>query len=118
MNEPVEISASTEEGWRLLRGEAQSGVDEGQASVLRESRGRDLLLEVQMGIGFRVQHAYRLERRGEHCLISDQVRPLGWRWRLSNIFLFGRGLRPIEAAAIQGLLNLRTAAEQNEEEER
>lgn len=113
MIEPLEISASTERVWSLLRGEAQAGVDAGQAIVLDEARARELLLEVQMGIGFRVQHAYRLERRGEGCLISDRVRPMGWRWRLSNVFLFGRGLRPIEAAAAQGLLNLKAAAEED-----
>jgi hypothetical protein len=114
MIEPVEISSSVEQVWKLLRSEAQSGVDEGQAFVLNESRGRELLVEVQMGVGFRVQHAYRLESDGQRCLVSDQVRPLGWRWRLSNVFLFGRGLRPIEAAAVRGLLNLKDAAEQQE----
>ena len=113
MIEPVEINASPEQVWNLLRDEARSGIDEGQAAVLTEVRARELLVEVQMGIGFRVQHAYRLERRGERCLISDRLRPLGWRWRLSNLFLFGRGLRPLEAAAAQGLHNLKAAAERS-----
>ena len=112
MTEPVAIAASAERIWRLLRSEAQAGVDDGQAVVLSEARERELLLEVQMGIGFRVQHAYRLERRGDQCLVTDRVRPTGWRWRLSNVFLFGRGLRPIEAAALQGLRNLKAAAEE------
>ena len=116
MDDAVEILASAEHVWALLRSEAQSGVDEGQAVILSEVRGRELLLEVQMGVGFRVQHAYRLERRGQHCLISNQVRPLGWRWRLSNIFLFGRGIRPLEAAAMQGLRNLKATAEEPGEE--
>lgn len=111
MIEPVDIAASPQRVWELLRAEAQLGVDEGQATVLSESRGNELLLEVRMGIGFRVQHAYELARRSDGCVISDQVRPIGWRWRLSNVFLFGRGLRPIEAAAMQGLLNLKAAAE-------
>lgn len=113
MLEPVEINASAEQVWNLLRREAQSGVDEGQAVVLAETRARELLVEVQMGVGFRVQHAYRLDRRGERCLISDRVRPLGWRWRLSNVFLFGRGIRPLEAAAAQGLRNLKAAIEES-----
>lgn len=111
MIEPVEISASVDQVWTLLRGEAKAGVEDGQAVMLSESRGRELLLEVQMGVGFRVQHAYRLERRTDRCLISDRIRPLGWRWRLSNVFLFGRGMRAIEAAALQGLLNLKATAE-------
>lgn len=114
MIDPVEILAPAEEIWSLLRSEAQSGVDEGQAVVLTELRGRELLLEVQMGAGFRVQHAYQLESHGQRCQISDRVRPLGWRWRLSNVFLFGRGMRPLEAAAAQGLLNLKAAAEAKE----
>ncbi len=113
MIEPVTINASVEQVWNLLRGEAQSGVEEGQAVVLAESRTRELLVEVHMGVGFRVQHAYRLERRGELCVISDQIRPLGWRWRLSNVFLFGRGIRPLEAAAMQGLRNLKAAIEES-----
>ncbi|MYD73372.1 MAG: hypothetical protein F4Y11_03710 [Chloroflexi bacterium] len=72
------------------------------------------MLEIQMGVGFRVQHAYRLERLGERCQISDQVRPMGGRWRLSNVFLFGRGIRAIEAASLQGLRNLKLAAESPE----
>ncbi len=111
MIEPIEISASAEQVWALLREEAESGIVAGHAILLTEARRRELLLEVRMGVGFRVQHAYRLEARGEHCLISDRVRPIGWRWRLSNIFLFGRGLRPIEVAAVEGLLNLKAAAE-------
>ena len=114
MIKPLEINASAEQVWNLLRDEAQAGVDEGQAVVLAESRARELLVEVHMGVGFRVQHAYRLERRGEGCLISDRVRPLGWRWRLSNVFLFGRGMRPLEAAADQGLRNLKAAIEESD----
>ena len=112
MLEPVEIFASPYRVWELLRAEAQLGVDEGQATVLSESSGRELLLEVKMGIGFRVQHAYQIERRGDGCVISDRIRPIGWRWRLSNVFLFGRGIRPIEAAADQGLRNLKVAVEE------
>ena len=112
MIEPVEIDASVEQVWSLLRSEAQSGAEEGQAIILAESRGRELLVEVRMGIGFRVQHAYRFERSGRRCLISDRVRPIGWRWRLSNVFLFGRGIRPLEAAAAQGLRNLKAAIEE------
>lgn len=111
MIEPVEISASPNRVWGLLRAEAQLGVDEDQAAVVSEASGRELLLEVRMGIGFRVQHAYRIDRRGNGCVITDQIRPLGWRWQLSNVFLFGRGIRPIEAAAAQGLRNLKAEAE-------
>lgn len=111
MIEPVEIAAPLERVWSLLREEAQLGVDEGQALILDEARHRELLLEVQMGVGFRVQHAYQLTLSGAGCRVADTVRPLGWRWRLSNVFLFGRGLRPLEASARQGLLNLKAAAE-------
>ena len=112
MVEPVNIDASAETVWNLLKAEAQSGVEVGQAVILSEVRARELLVEVQMGVGFRVQHAYRLERSGEGCLISDRVRPIGWRWRLSNVFLFGRGIRAIDAASLQGLRNLKLAAEE------
>ncbi len=64
-----------------------------------------------MGIGFAVQQAYRIEQLGDHCRVSDQLRPLGWRWTLSNIFLAGHGMRPLEAAAVQGLRNLKQAAD-------
>ena len=114
MIEPVEVSAPAERVWELLRAEARAGLDAGQAVVLQEVHARELLLEVRMGTGFRVQHAYRLERLGERCVITDRVRPLGWRWRLSNLFLFGRGSRAIEAASHQGLLNLKAAAERDE----
>lgn len=111
MIESVEIDAPAELVWQLLREEASQGEALGQAVALSEIRGRELLIEVRMGIGFSVQHAYRIERLGDRCRISDQLRPLGWRWRLSNVFLFGRGLRPLEAAAAQGLRNLRESAE-------
>ena len=114
MIEPVQIAAPVERVWRLLRDEAQAGVNDGQAVVLSEVRERELMLEVRMGVGFRVQHAYQLERRGDGCRILDRVRPLGWRWWLSNVLLFGRGLRAIEAAAAQGLANLKAAAEERE----
>ncbi len=111
MIEPLDILAPSERVWSLLREEAQAGIDAGRAVLLSESRERELLLEVVMGVGFRVQHAYRIERMGAGCRVADQVRPLGWRWRLSNAFLFGRGRRAIEAAAAQGLLNLKDVAE-------
>ena len=111
MLEPLEISAPVDQVWRLLREEAQTGVDSGHLTILTETRHQELLIEVAMGLGFRVQHAYRLTQRGAGCRVEDRVRPLGWRWRLSNVFLAGRGLRPIEAAAMQGLHNLKDAAE-------
>ena len=111
MIESVEIDAPADLVWQLLREEASQGEALGQAVALSEIPGRELLIEVRMGFGFSVQHAYRIERLGERCRISDQLRPLGWRWRLSNVFLFGRGLRPLEAAAAQGLRNLRETAE-------
>ena len=113
MIEAVEIDAPIGRVWELLRAEAQLGVDESQAVVLSESRGRQLLLEVRMGAGFRVQHAYELRPRANGCTISDTARPLGWRWRLSNVFLIGRGMRAIDASAEQGLRNLKAAAEEH-----
>ncbi|MCY3558840.1 MAG: hypothetical protein OXH13_09365 [Chloroflexi bacterium] len=110
MIDPVASTAPPEAVWQLLRDEAAEGVETGQAEILVERPPRELLIEVRMGIGFRVQHAYRIERRADGCRLSDRIRPLGWRWRLSNVVLFGRGLRPIEAAAHQGLLNLSRAA--------
>ncbi len=111
MIKAVEIDAPIGRVWELLREEAQLGVEESQAVTLSESRGRQLLLEVRLGAGFRVQHAYELRPRGDGCTITDSARPLGWRWRLSNIFLFGRGMRAIEASAEQGLRNLKATAE-------
>ena len=111
MIESVEIDAPIERVWSLLREEAQLGVDASQADILSESRGRQLLLEVRLGAGFRVQHAYELRPHGSGCTASDTARPLGWRWRLSNVFLFGRGMRAIDASAEQGLRNLKAAAE-------
>jgi len=110
MIDPVDSAAAPEVVWQLLRDEAYEGVAMGQAEILVEHPPHELLIEVRMGVGFRVQHAYRIEPSPEGCRLSDRVRPLGWRWRLSNVFLFGRGLRPIEAAAHQGLLNLSRAA--------
>ncbi len=118
MIEPVEILASQNLVWEMLRAEAELGAEEGQAAVLLESCGHELLVEVRMGLGFRVQHAYEIERRGDGCVIRDRIRPLGWRWRLSNVFLFGRGIRPIEAAAAQGLRNLKSAAESGDNDVR
>ncbi len=111
MLEPLDVEAPAELVWEMLRDEARLGEEDGQAVVLAEHRGRELLLEVRMGIGFSVQHAYQIERVGAGCRITDRLRPLGWRWRLSNIFLFGRGMRPLEAASEQGLANLKEAAE-------
>lgn len=110
MVDPVDSAAEPEVVWQLLRDEAHEGVAAGQAQILVEHPTRELMIEVRMGVGFRVQHAYRIERRANGCRLSDQIRPLGWRWRLSNLFLFGRGLGPLEAAAHQGLLNLSRAA--------
>lgn len=110
--QPVQIEAPLEAVWELLRSEAQVGVDSSRALILTESRPRELLLEVRMGIGFQVQHAYRLQREASGCSVEDRVRPTGWRWRVSNVFLFGRGIRAIEAAAELGLQNLKQAAEQ------
>ena len=107
----VDVNAPIETAWRLLRAEAQEGVDAGSVLLLSEHRPTELLLEVRMGMGFRVQHGYRLTRRGATCEIEAQVRPVGWRWRLSNVFLFGRGRRAIEAASEQGLINLKQATE-------
>ncbi len=115
MIEAVLIDAPAEQVWNLLRSEARQGEASGQAQVLAELPGRELLIEVRMGIGFAVQHAYRIEQRGDQCRVTDRLRPLGWRWTLSNIFLFGRGIRPLEAAAAQGLRNLQQAAESTPE---
>ena len=113
ITERVEIEAPVSRVWQLLRDEAQLGVDAGRARIIREERLQALSLEVQMGFMFRVRHDYRLERGHdrETCYITDEIQPSGARWMLSNLFLFGKGINAILAAANQGLQNLKAVAQ-------
>ncbi len=111
--EQLEIGAPITTVWRLLREEAQLGIDNGRVVLVAEERPRSLVIDVRMGFMFHVRHAYRLQRvaHEEGCSIIDELRPFGLRWSLSNLFLFGKGSNAIVAAAGQGLQNLKEVAE-------
>lgn len=113
VTETVEIAAPITRVWELLRNEAQFGIETGRVDLILEERPYALHVEVQMGLMFRVRHEYRLERSAdrESCYITDEISPSGLRWIASNVFLFGKGIDAVTAAAHQGLQNLKVAAE-------
>ncbi len=118
ITETIEIDAPIARVWALLRDEAQFGIDAGRVDLIREERPYTLVIEVRMGLMFRVRHAYQLRRDSDaaRCSITDEITPSGLRWIMSNVFLFGKGINAITAAANQGLQNLKLTAESEETE--
>ena len=105
------VKAPPELIWRLLREEAQQGVDGGRAEILHPEAPRQMVLKVQMGWGLQVEYDYAIAIKAEHTEVSCRVRPHGVRHRMANLVSFGRGKSPYQLALTQGLANLKLEAE-------
>ena len=108
----VEITASRNVIFDLLIEEAQGGVESGSAVIVASERGRELVVDIGFGWAMTVQQTYSLERlrRGE-TLVTATLVPRGFRWKLTNLLLLGRGLSALSNASETGLANLKRTAE-------
>lgn len=105
------VQAPPELVWRLLRAEAQQGVESGRAQILHQEAPRRMVLLVQMGWRLRVEYEYAIAVKPEHTEVSCRVRPHGLRHRMANLVSFGRGTSAYQLALTQGLANLKDEAE-------
>ena len=105
------VQAPPEVIWRLLRQEAQEGVESGRARILRQEAPRRMVLTVQMGWGLQIEYEYGIAVKEDHTEVSCRVRPHGLRHRMANLISFGRGTTPYQLALTQGLANLKQEAE-------
>ena len=100
------VQAPPEVIWRLLRQEAQEGVESGRARILHQEAPRRMVLTIQMGWGLQIEYV-----KEDHTEVSCRVRPHGLRHRMANLISFGRGTTPYQLALAQGLANLKQEAE-------
>ena len=108
----LEVDASRNVIFDLLVEEAQAGVDRGSATIVASERGSRLAVDVGFGWAMTVRQTYSLERvRRGTTLVTATLSPRGFRWKLTNLLLLGRGMSALRNASETGLANLKQAAE-------
>lgn len=108
----LEIEASRNVIFDLLVKEAQAGEERGAAAIIASERGSRLAVDVRFGWAMTVRQTYSLERvRRGTTLVTATLSPRGFRWKLTNLLLLGRGMSALRNASETGLANLERAAE-------
>ena len=108
----LEIEASRNVLFDMLVEEAQAGVERGSAEIIASDRGRELAVDVGFGWAMTVRQTYSLERvRRGTTRVTATLSPRGFRWKLTNLLMLGRGMSALRNASETGLANLKQAAE-------
>ena len=108
----LEIEASRNVIFDMLVEEAQAGVERGSAEIIASDHGRELAVDVGFGWAMTVRQTYSLERvRRGTTRVTATLSPRGFRWKLTNLLMLGRGMSALRNASETGLANLKQAAE-------
>lgn len=101
--------------WQALMGELGSADPE--TYDLERSEPPELLaLWVQLSGGISARITYRLIPRADHTEVVATMEPEGFRYRFFQLITFGRSNTGYELALVEGLSNLKQAAEGQREE--
>jgi len=108
------IEAAPPEIWDALWHDLTGG-DEGAYSL--ESSSRPTLLSIQVKLGdIESKLTYRIEQKEGYSEVAATLEPLSPRYRLYQIFTFGHLRRNYEMLLVQGLSNLKSRLERDDEE--
>lgn len=104
------IHASPEKIWEALTGELEVA-DEADYSIERAIPNELLALWVNLMGGVRAIITYRLIPRADHTEVVATIEPQGLRYAIFRIITMGRADVNYEMVIVEGLANLKAAAE-------
>ena len=107
------IEAEPAEIWDALWHDLSSGED-GAYSL--DSSSRPTLLSIQVKLGnIETLLTYRIEQKDGFSEVAASIEPLSCRYRLYQLLTFGHVRRNYEMLLVQGLSNLKSRLEGNED---
>jgi hypothetical protein len=101
--------------WQALMGEMRSA-DPATYELERSEPPELLALWVQLAGGISARITYRLIPRADHTEVVATMEPEGFRYQFFRLITLGRSDTGYELALVQGLSNLKQAAEGRPEE--
>ena len=104
------IKASPTEIWSALTGELEAA-DESAYTIERAVTNELLSLWVDLMGGVRAIITYRLIPRDDHTEVVATMEPQGFRYAIFRILTMGRADINYEMVLVEGLANLKAAAE-------
>jgi len=104
------INATPEKVWDALTGELEIA-DEADYTIERAVPNELLSLWVNLMGGVRAVITYRLIPRDEHTEVVATMEPQGFRYAMFRIITMGRADINYEMVMVEGLANLKAAAE-------
>ena len=96
--------------WQALMGEVRSA-DPETYELERSEPPELLVLRVQLSGGIDARMTYRLIPRADHTEVVATMEPEGFRYLFFQLITFGRSNTGYELALVEGLSNLKQAAE-------
>jgi len=96
--------------WRALMAELDSG-DRAAFEIEESTPEEQITLWVSLQDGIRARLTYRLLPRDDHTEVVATMEPQGARYTFARIITFGRVNTNYELVLVQGLSNLKQAAE-------
>lgn len=96
--------------WRALMADLEAG-DRSAYEIEQSTANERLALWVSLQGGIRARLTYRLVPRDDHTEVVATMEPEGLRYTLARIITFGRINTNYELVLVQGLSNLKRAAE-------
>ena len=104
------VRATPEVIWRALLADLEAG-DRSAYEVEDSKPNEQLVLWVSLERGVPARLTYRLIPRDDHTEVVATMEPQGLRYALARIVSFGRVNTNYEIVLVQGLANLKQAAE-------
>jgi hypothetical protein len=105
------INAPPDAIWRALTGELQIA-DTSTFEIERAIPNRELSLWVDLQGGVRASLTYKLLPREGHTEVVASMTPMGFRYLIQKMITLGRADTNYQIALVQGLSNLKEAAEE------
>ena len=104
------VRAAPDAIWRALLADLQSG-DRSAYEIEDSKPNEELALWVNLEGGIAARLTYRLIPRDDHTEVVATMEPQGIRYAFARIVSFGRVNTNYELVLVQGLSNLKQAAE-------
>lgn len=106
----ISIKAPAATVWQVLIAEL-ANADPSRSRIELEEPGQLLVVAYELQPGLRLRFTYELMGRGDGAELVGRAEAQGWRAQVFNLVTLGRSWQDLDRSLMQGMANLKQAAE-------